>query len=61
MGVVTGDLLTVRTAHGEAILAARVDATVQPGTVWIPESLPNAAGAGLAGETPTESVTIKKA
>ena len=42
MGIETGSLLKVSSAQGELILAARVDPSVRAGSVWIPESLPNA-------------------
>jgi NADH-quinone oxidoreductase chain G len=47
MGVADGDLLAVRSAGGHAVLAARIDSSVQPGSVWIPEGLPSAAAGAL--------------
>ncbi len=54
MGLAAGDLLAVRSDAGQAILAVRYDATVLPGTLWIPESLPSAAAGALRG---SEGVT----
>jgi len=37
-----GKPVVVRNAYGQLTLNAKVDAQVQPGTLWIPESLPGA-------------------
>jgi NADH-quinone oxidoreductase chain G len=60
LGVETGTLLVVHNAHGELTLAARLDAQVKPGSVWIPESLPQAPVGALLNGSAVESVEIRK-
>jgi anaerobic selenocysteine-containing dehydrogenase len=59
MGVATGSLLKVSSDQGELILAARVDPSVRPGTVWIPESLPNAPVGALRNGAAVTQVALK--
>jgi predicted molibdopterin-dependent oxidoreductase YjgC len=54
MGVADGDLLALRSDGGSAVLAARIDASVRPGTLWIPEGLPDAPAGALQSD---EAVT----
>ena len=42
LAVSDGKPVVVRNAYGQLTLNAKVDAQVQPGTLWIPESLPGA-------------------
>lgn len=52
LGVAEGAAVKVANRHGELRLTAKVDSQVQQGTIWIPESLPNApVGALLNGRT----------
>jgi predicted molibdopterin-dependent oxidoreductase YjgC len=54
-GVADGSAVVVRSPHGELRLSVKLDPQVQPGTAWIPESLPAAPvgalldGAGATG------------
>jgi hypothetical protein len=50
----------VRTEHGAITLAARFDTQVQPGTAWIPESLPGAPVGALLNGSDHTLVTIHK-
>jgi NADH-quinone oxidoreductase subunit G len=61
IGVTAGEFLSVRNTHGELTLAARIDPQVQPGTVWIPESLPGAPVGSLLNGSPVEQVELSKA
>ena len=61
MGVETGSLLKVSSDQGELVLAARIDPTVRQGTVWIPESLPNAPVGVLRGGSVVTKVELKPA
>ncbi|MDW8318235.1 MAG: NADH-quinone oxidoreductase subunit NuoG [Anaerolineae bacterium] len=47
-GLADGQVVTVASAFGRLSLPVRVDETVQPGTVWIPASLPGAPVQALA-------------
>jgi predicted molibdopterin-dependent oxidoreductase YjgC len=49
LNLATGDDVQVSNDAGGLRLAARIDAQVQPGTVWIPESLAGAPVASLLG------------
>ena len=40
--VADGQAVTVSSTNGQLVLAARLDEAVQPGTLWIPFSLPGA-------------------
>lgn len=60
-GLVEGAMLAVRSNLGELVLPARLDATVQPGTVWIPESLTAAPVGALLNGHPTEKVRLAPA
>lgn len=59
MGVTTGSLLHVRSDQGELILAARLDPSVRPGSVWIPESLPGAPVGALRNGHAAPHVELK--
>jgi NADH-quinone oxidoreductase chain G len=54
-----GSEVTVRSAHGAITLAAKIDGQVQPGTAWIPESLPGAPVGALLNGRDVEFVTIQ--
>lgn len=60
LGVDDGMEVTVRTSHGAVTLAARIDTQVQPGTAWIPESLPGAPVGALLNGSDGALVTIQK-
>jgi len=60
-GLVEGAMLSVRSDLGELVLPARLDETVQPGTVWIPESLTAAPVGALLNGHPTEKVRLAPA
>jgi predicted molibdopterin-dependent oxidoreductase YjgC len=60
-GLVEGAMLAVRSDLGELVLPARLDATVQQGTVWIPESLTAAPVGTLLNGHPTEKVRLTPA
>ncbi len=59
MGIVAGSLLSVRSDQGELILAARLDPSIRPGSVWIPESLPNAPVGALRNGHAVAHVELK--
>jgi predicted molibdopterin-dependent oxidoreductase YjgC len=50
-GLVDGQSVTVSSPNGQLILALVFDERVQPGTVWIPVSLPGAPVETLTGQT----------
>ena len=60
LGVADGDAVTVRSAYGALKLAVKLDATVKPGTAWIPESLPGAPVGALLNGSAVTTVTIEK-
>jgi NADH-quinone oxidoreductase chain G len=60
MGIAAGDKLRVQNSHGALILAARLDPQVQPGAVWIPESLPAAPVGSLLNGHAMEQVELSK-
>lgn len=60
LGVADGSPVQVTSAHGELILAIKLDAQVKPGTVWIPESLPGAPVGALLNGSEVEHVRIEK-
>ncbi len=61
MGIADGTMLAVRSDQGQLFLAARIDPSVRPGTVWIPESLPDAPVGTLLDGRATERVTVQPA
>jgi predicted molibdopterin-dependent oxidoreductase YjgC len=60
MGVGEGDELLVSGDHGQLILRAKLDPSVQPGSLWIPESLPGAPVGALLNGSDTVSVKLDK-
>ncbi len=60
MGIEAGTELIVRNSHGALTLAARLDPHVKPGTVWIPESLPQSPVGALLNGSDVETVEIVK-
>ena len=60
MGIEAGTQLIVRNSHGSLTLAARLDPQVKPGTVWIPESLPQSPVGALLNGSDVETVEIVK-
>lgn len=52
--------VTVRSAYGELALKVKINAKVQPGTAWIPESLPGAPVGSLLNGSNVENVSIVK-
>jgi predicted molibdopterin-dependent oxidoreductase YjgC len=60
LGVDNGSEVTVASAHGKVTLAVKVDAQVQPGTAWLPESLPGAPVGALLNGSAVEFVKIQK-
>jgi NADH-quinone oxidoreductase subunit G len=60
LGVADGAEVTVSTGHGAVTLAARLDTQVQPGTAWIPESLPGAPVGALLNGSDHALVTIQQ-
>ncbi len=60
MGIEAGTQLVVRNSHGSLTLAARLDPQVKPGTVWIPESLPQSPVGALLNGSDVETVEIVK-
>ncbi|MCB0044401.1 MAG: NADH-quinone oxidoreductase subunit NuoG [Caldilineaceae bacterium] len=57
-GVKDNDAVLVRSAHGELRLRAAVSEEIEPGTAWIPESLPGAPVGALLNGREQEFVTI---
>jgi predicted molibdopterin-dependent oxidoreductase YjgC len=58
LGIAEGDAIVIRSEQGELALDAKFHRTVQPGTVWVPESLAGApVGALLAGNA-AAAVTV---
>ena len=60
LGVADGALVHVRSAHGELTLAVKIEAQVQPGTAWIPESLPGAPVGALLNGSDVEHVKVQQ-
>ncbi|CAN5844237.1 NADH-quinone oxidoreductase subunit NuoG [soil metagenome] len=60
LGVVDGAPVIVRSAHGELTMAVKIEAQVQPGTAWIPESLPGAPVGALLNGSDIEHVRIQQ-
>jgi NADH-quinone oxidoreductase subunit G len=61
LGIQDGTPLVVQNPQGELTLNAKVSEQVQPGTVWIPESLAGAPVASLVNGSPVTTVTVKAA
>ncbi len=59
LGVHDGNEVIVESAHGSLTLHAKVDAQVQPGTVWVPESLPSAPVGILLNGSDVAAVTVR--
>lgn len=55
-----GSAVVVSSAEGTLDLAVAIDEQVKPGTVWIPESLPNAPVGALLNGSGTQQVKITK-
>jgi len=60
LGVADGAPVMVRSAYGELLLAVKIEAQVQPGTAWIPESLPGAPVGSLLNGSEIEHVRIQQ-
>ena len=60
LGVVEGAAVKVANRHGELRLTAKVDSQVQQGTIWIPESLPNAPVGALLNGRAVEFVRVER-
>jgi len=60
LGVADGAAVIVRSAHGELTLAVKIEAQVQPGTAWIPESLPGAPVGTLLNGSDIEHVRVQQ-
>ena len=60
VGVEAGDAVTVRSEQGNLELTVAVDAQVQPGTAWIPESLPGAPVGALLNGSYTQRVKVER-
>ncbi|MCX6045347.1 MAG: NADH-quinone oxidoreductase subunit NuoG [Chloroflexi bacterium] len=60
LGVVDGTPVIVRSAHGELTMAVKIEAQVQPGTAWIPESLPGAPVGALLNGSDIEHVRVQQ-
>jgi predicted molibdopterin-dependent oxidoreductase YjgC len=60
MEVMEGATVTVSNSNGQLTLAARIDANIQPGTAWVPESLPGAPVGALLNGRAVEYVKIQK-
>ncbi|RME61117.1 MAG: formate dehydrogenase subunit alpha, partial [Caldilineae bacterium] len=59
--IAEGDPVTVASPHGALALTAQISDQVQPGTVWIPESLPGTAvGALLNGHGQQRVKVVKR-
>jgi predicted molibdopterin-dependent oxidoreductase YjgC len=59
LGVTDGTPVKVRSAHGELVLAVKIEAQVQLGTAWIPESLPGAPVGALLNGSDVERVKVQ--
>jgi len=60
LGVADGAAVLVRSAYGELAMAVKIEAQVQPGTAWIPESLPGAPVGALLNGSDVEHVQIQQ-
>jgi NADH-quinone oxidoreductase chain G len=59
MGLGADAPVTVRSGHGELTLQVRLSSQVQPGTAWIPESLPGAPVGALLNGREVEFVRVE--
>jgi predicted molibdopterin-dependent oxidoreductase YjgC len=60
IGVDAGSPVTVQSEQGDLALIAAVDAQVQTGTAWIPESLPGAPVGALLNGSYTQKVKVER-
>ncbi len=60
LGVTDGVQVFVRSAHGELTLTVKIEAQVQPGTAWIPESLPGTPVGALLNGSRIEHVRVQQ-
>ncbi len=60
IGVDAGSPVTVQSEQGDLALTAAVDAQVQTGTAWIPESLPGAPVGALLNGSYTQKVKVER-
>ncbi|MEZ4633829.1 MAG: molybdopterin dinucleotide binding domain-containing protein [Caldilineaceae bacterium] len=60
LSLAEGTPVSVRSPYGALDLAVKVDAQVQPGTAWIPESLPGAPVGALLNGRVVQGVKIEK-
>ncbi len=60
LGVTDGSPVLVRSVHGELTMAVKIEAQVQPGTAWIPESLPGAPVGALLNGSDIEHVRVQQ-
>jgi predicted molibdopterin-dependent oxidoreductase YjgC len=60
MSLAEGTPVSVRSPYGALDLTVKVDAQVQPGTAWIPESLPGAPVGALLNGSVVQGVKIEK-
>ena len=60
LGVTDGAMVHVRSAHGELTLVVKIEAQVQPGTAWSPESLPGAPVGALLNGSDVAHVKVQK-
>ena len=60
IGVDAGSPVTVQSEQGDLALIAAVDAQVQTGTAWIPESLPGAPVGALLNGSHTQQVKVER-
>lgn len=58
-GIEEGTLMSVKSDSGTLLLAAHLDSSLQPGTVWIPESIPGQPLGALLGDNETAQVTLE--
>ena len=59
-GLEAGSAVTVRSEQGELDLTVAVDAQVQAGCAWIPESLPGAPVGALLNGSFTQRVKVER-
>ena len=57
-GIDAGSMVTVQSTYGALQIRAALSELVQPGTVWIPESLPGAPVGALLNGSPVERVQV---
>ncbi len=61
LGLAEGAAVSVSSPEGSLSLSVRVDAQVQPGSAWIPESLPGAPVGALLNGSVVQRVKVEKA